>query len=232
MKEIKKEICARYCGPRTACENAWGVRSVKRGAAMICVTATESGTDEDCEAAGRVAKVLIDHYARRPSLEDEAIRYISRQCNNSLFTPGDTQCFCRCDMASLLLLDGRVRCFISGNSRIYHFVNQKLEYMTKDSPYPLLGEKFVYTPELDPPFELREGDNAFLISSNKLSEVVAVDKMEELLSESSNAEDWLEKLVECAGQDTQFCATAVFVEPMKMSGIFGLLRRKPPKRRP
>lgn len=226
MKEIKKELCARYCGPRTDCKDAWGVRSVLRGPTAIFVTATEAGSDEDCEAAGRVTKVLIDHFTRRPSIEDKAVRYIARQCSNALFPPGDTEALCCCDLGAVLIVDGSVRYFLSGNARIWYFADGKLDHSSGTAAHPLLGERFTYTPELLPPFPLREGNNGFLIASPRLGALVTDQELEEALTASDSAEEWMRKILECAGEDAQFCATAVFLPPSKRRWIPRLLLGK------
>lgn len=180
---------------------------------MICVTATESGTDEDCEAGGRITKTLIDHYMRRPSLDDRVMDILAKECNKSLYVPGSTDSLSCCDMAALLMLEGEARWLVSGTSRIYYFFNRKLAGGSGDSPYPLLGQRMAYDPILDPPIRLQEGDNAFLLASRKLTETVSVPEMEEMLAESSDAADWMERLTSRAGKDIQFCATTVFVKP-------------------
>lgn len=193
---------------------------MSRGPQMICVTATESGTDEDCEAGGRIAKTLIDHYMRRPSVEDRVMDILAKECNKSLYVPGSTDSFGCCDMAALLMLEGEARWLVSGTSRVYYFFNRKLAGGSGDSPYPLLGQRLAYDPILDPPVRLREGDNAFLLASRKLAETVSVPEMEEMLADSSDAADWMEKLISRAGADTQFCAATVFVKPMGPQSFF------------
>ena len=192
---------------------------MSRGPQMICVTATENGTDEDCEAGGRIAKTLIDHYMRRPSLEDRVMGILARECNKSLYVPGSTDPFGCCDMAALLMLEGEVRWLVSGTSRVYYFFDRKLAGGSGDGPYPLLGQRMAYDPILDPPVRLREGDNAFLLASRKLTETVSVSEIEEMLADSSDAADWMEKLIRRAGTDIQFCATTVFVKPMGPQSI-------------
>lgn len=198
---------------------------MSRGPQMICVTATESGTDEDCEAGGRIAKTLIDHYMRRPSVEDRVMGILAKECNKSLYVPGSADPFGCCDMAALLMLEEEVRWLVSGTSRVYHFFDRKLAGGSGDSPYPLLGQRMAYDPILDPPIRLREGDNAFLLASRKLAETVSVSEMERTLADSSDAADWMEKLIQRAGEDTQFCAATVFVKPMAPRSILQKVRR-------
>lgn len=198
---------------------------MSRGPQMICVTATESSTDEDCEAAGRVTKTLIDHYMRRPSLEDRVMDILLKECNKSLYVPGNTDSFGCCDMAALLLLEGEARWLVSGTSRVYYFFDGKLAGGSGGSAYPLLGQRLSYNPILDPSVRLREGDNVFLLASRKLSETVSVPELEETLAGSSDAADWMEKLISRAGADTQFCATTVFLKPRGPQSIFQRLYR-------
>lgn len=192
---------------------------------MICVTATESGTDEDCEAGGRITKTLIDHYMRRPSLEDRVLTILAKECSKSLYVPGNTDPFGCCDMAALLLLEGEARWLISGTSRVWYFFERKLAGGSGDRAYPLLGQRMAYDPVLDPPVRLREGDNAFLLASRKLAETVSVSAMEEALAASADAAEWMEKLIALAGTETQFCATTVFLKPMGPQTLLQKLRR-------
>lgn len=198
---------------------------MSRGPQMICVTATESGTDEDCEAAGRITKTLIDHYMRRPSLEDRVMSILAKECNKSLYVPGNMDSFGCCDMAALLLLEGEARWLVSGTSRVWYFFDGKLVGGSGDSAYPLLGQRMAYDPMLDPPLRLREGNNVFLLASRKLAETVSVPELEETLAESSNAVDWMERLISRAGADTQFCATTVFIKPKGPQSFFQRLHR-------
>lgn len=225
MKEIKKELCATYCGPKIDCKDSWGVRSVLRGPVGIFVTATEAGTDEDCEATGRVTKVLIDHYTRRPSLEDKALVYIARQCSNALFLPGNNRAVCCCDLGAVLLMDGSIRYFLSGNARIWHFFDGKLDHSINAAPHPLLGERFSYTPELLPPFSLPEGNNAFLIASPRLCSLITDEALEESLYDAATAKEWIGNIVKHTGQGAQFCMTAVFLPPAKKHWLRRLMSK-------
>lgn len=226
MKEEKKGSSASYCGPRTDCEKAWGTRIVLRGPVGVCVTATEAGTDEDCEAAGRIVRIFIDHYMKRPSLRDEALMYITHQCGSTLYAPSDIAPFLLCDMAALLFLEDQARFFVSGGSRVRHFVDGELVRSSRPGQ-PLLGSTRNYVPALEDPFPLQEGENAFLLSSPKLDELVSEDEIREALLGSVDAEGWLGKLVERTGGDAQFCAAAVFMGPAQPAGLRRLLRRKP-----
>lgn len=138
---------------------------------------------------------------------------LAKECNKSLYVPGNTDSFGCCDMAALLMLEGEVRWLVSGTSQVYYFFNRKLAGGSSDSHYPLLGQRMAYHPILDPPVRLREGDNAFLLASRKLAETVSVAEMEEMLADSSDAAEWMEKLISRAGTNIQFCATTVFVKP-------------------
>lgn len=150
---------------------------------------------------------------------------LAKECNKSLYVPGNTDPFGCCDMAALLMLEGDVRWLVSGTSRVYYFFDCKLAGGSGDSSYPLLGQRMTYDPILDPPVRLREGDNAFLLASRKLAETVSVSEMEETLAASSDAADWMEKLIRLAGTDIQFCATTVFVKPMKPQSLLQKLHR-------
>ncbi len=200
-----------------------------QGPLVVLVAATESGTDEDSEHAGRVARVMIDYYIRRPSLEDVAMNGITKECNNGLFALHERDSLVCCDTAALFVLEDAARFFISGDSFACHFKDRKLVRETSNEPYPLLGEKSKYKPRLEPMFPLEEADNVFLIASNKLRESVTSEQMMETLRDSSNAAEWMDRLVGRAGRETQFCATALFMEPVKSGGLRGMLRRKPPK---
>lgn len=178
---------------------------------MISAVITERGSDEDCEAGAKAARIAIESFLKRPSMADRAVMAISRLINDGLYIMRSPKNLVMCDGAVLFMLKDTARWFISGTSRIYHFVDGKLAHRSAEEPAPVLGARPDYKARLEAPVLLQDGRNAFLLCSGNLWEKVAVKDMERALAESADPDGWMRALVDLAGAETQFCACAIFL---------------------
>ncbi len=194
-----------------------------KGPMMICVSATQKGTNEDSSSAGVLADIVTQLYVKRPSIEDKAISFITDAANKGLYMIHDKdKPFC-CDAVMLFMMKDRFRYVISGDSHIYCFVDGVLNNVSDNRDYPLIGSRLDYKAYISEPFEAKQGENAFLLCSDKLTSLVSTETMEKTLADSISAEDWLYKLVDAAGSEAHFCAAAIILKPKQGRILSGLL---------
>lgn len=196
-----------------------------KGPMMIAATTTDHDTDEDSEAGSRVTRSIIDHFVRRPSLEDRALEALSVMANNDLIMLGhDMEKPMLIDTACIFANKGQGRFLISGSSAVFHFEEGRLARRSSPQTASVIGMGSQYRPALDPPFELRNVDTAFLAASGGLVEAVSEEQIRQALNDSKTPEEWMNRLIELAG-DREFCAITVFLPPKKASFLSRLRGR-------
>lgn len=196
-----------------------------RGQRMIIATTTDRGTDEDSESASRVTRSIADNYLRRPSVEDRAIHALSTMANNDLSMMGlngDEPPLC--DAAFVFVNRKQARFLVSGGAAAYHFAGGKLAHRSLPGEASIIGMGPRYTPRLEPGFELKKEENAFLTASPSFVRAVSDEAVGEALRASSTPEEWMDRLQELAGHDVQFCAITAFL-PLGKPKFLGILRK-------
>lgn len=223
MKENGKNPYAIYTGKAAEGQIIHGTRCVMKGPMMICVSATQRDTNEDSSSAGVLADIVTQLYAKRPSVEDKAISYITDAANRGLYMIHDKdKPFC-CDAVMLFMMKDKFRYVISGNSHIYCFADGVLRNTPDNRDYPLIGSRLDYKAYVSEPFEAKQGENAFLLCSDRLTSLVSLPTIQKTLADSASAEEWLNKLVDAAGAEEHFCAAAIILKPKQGRFLSGLL---------
>lgn len=198
-----------------------------KGQRMIIATTTEYGTDEDTEICSRLTRSFVDSYMRRPSVEDRAIRKISVMAGNdvAMIRANDREPLLF-DAAFVMLNRNICRFLVSGCAASYHFEEGRLAHRSDPSEAPAIGSGPRYEPRLEPAFELKPVQNAFLTASRSLSDRVSDKDIEEALRQSQSPEEWMERLISLAGPEKEFCAVTAFLPVAKPSILGGLFRPK------
>lgn len=197
-----------------------------KGRRMIIATTSEYGTDEDTEITSRVTRSIIDNFLKRPSLDDQAIRTIAVMANNDLaMMRSDSEGHLLCDAAFVFLDRNKARFLVSGRAAAYHFENGKLVRRTSAEEADIIGSGMRYEPHVEPVFELKQEQNAFLVTSPALAQAASDEQLAEALKASKTPEEWMEKLRALAG-DKEFCAITAFLPVSRPGPLEKLLGKK------
>ena len=197
-----------------------------KGPRMIIATTTDHGTDEDSETAGRVARSMADNFLRRPSVDDKPVMTLAVMANNDLSMMGlNDEMPPLCDAAFIFVDRNRARFLIAGGAAAWHFEEGKLAHRSDPEETDAIGSGPRFRPRIEPDFELKQGENAFLAASPSLAHTLSDEQIEEALRASTTPEEWMEKLKELAGPDVQFCAITTFPPMIKHSRLKGLFTR-------
>ena len=196
------------------------VRHVQRGPDRLCVVVADGlgghgGGEQASQAAAEVICQSWDGCVDRDGLAD-----LIRAANRKVLSIQTRQCAMKTTVAALTLEPGRAVWAHAGDSRLYHFVDGKLAFQTRDHSAAqigvMLGEITVdqirfhedrnrvlralgQDDELS--VESREetldpGRHAFLLCSDGFWEYVLESEMEEDLQGAASPEDWLERMRE------------------------------------
>lgn len=166
------------------------------------------------------AKLMIDTFMKRPSLEDRAMEGIAQFVNEHLSSSQKENRYEDgiCAFAAVFILRGKARWLTGGGSMVYHFADKQLIRYSQCVDAPPLGMSAQYNVELEDAFDLTEGENAFLVCSKEMAKQTPPELLERTLQNADSAEDWLQAIVSEIGESRQYCASAMILPAKKHFG--------------
>jgi len=193
------------------------IKDASKGKNAIGVLAVGCNEPKDGEGVGgKVTKILVENYLRRPSLKEEALKKLTEFAHDAVCVQQAPNYPVECALGALMIQDNRFRWICTGDVRIFHFVNgQVMETNTGTSPRLGAGPQPVGSsasaasqpasasspttqgralPEVLPSTEFRKGENSFLLCSGSFAHAVSEREIESALSAAETAEDWLRSL--------------------------------------
>lgn len=191
------------------------VRSDARGKNAVGVLAIGYNEPKDQESVGgKVTKVVLENYMRRPSLKEEALKKLTEFAHDAICVQQAPNYPVECAMGVLMIQDNRFRWITTGDVRIYHFVNGQIMEENEGTAQRLGSGHEQTMPEVLPATEFRKGENSFLVCSGSFARVVREEEIENALSAADSAEDWLRALKDlyedrCA--DEPFALMTIFM---------------------
>lgn len=203
-------------GGRPANEDA--VRQTALGADRLCILVADGlgGHGGGAQASAAAAETICAAWDGRT--DPAALTDWARQANRAVLALQTRQCAMKTTLVLLTLEPGRAAWAHVGDSRLYHFVDGKLAFQTRDHSVAqigvMLGEITLdeirfhedrsrvlralgQDEELN--VETREeplgpGRHAFLLCSDGFWEYVLEAEMEAALAEASDPEDWIARM--------------------------------------
>ncbi len=144
--------------------------------------------------AAKIGKTFVESYMRRPSLKDEAYQKMTEFAHNELAALQTPAYPASCHLAMLTTQGNQFRWQTLGDVRIYHFVNGQIMRSNEGIGIPLgeKGEK--KRPDGIEATDFSQGENSFLLCSGSLARALRESEMENALSLSDNAEEWMNRL--------------------------------------
>lgn len=171
------------------------IRTVSKGSNGIAVMALAYNEPKGKENLGRkVFDVVAQHYMRRPSLKDESLQKITEFAHDAICVQQAPGYEAECDTVLLMTQGSKFRWVCTGGARIFYFVNGQV-MDSSDGKSPRLGSgREKEMPEGITETEFTKGENSFLMASENFWRVVSEAEMENALTSSENAEEWLDAL--------------------------------------
>lgn len=143
---------------------------------------------------GKVTRVILENYLRRPSLKEEALKKLTEFAHDAICVQQSPEYQAECALAVLLTQGNEFRWITTGDVRIFHFVNGQI-METNRGDAPRLGSgKTREMPEVLGITGFQQGENSFLLCSGSFAKYVNEQEIENALSLSDNAEEWLRTL--------------------------------------
>ena len=188
---------ARYANWITPDYDPDSIRSDAKGqnsASVLTIGYNEPKGQESL--GGAVTKLLLEHYMRRPSLKEEALKKLTEFAHDAIAVKQSPGYPVECAIAALFTQGDKFRWLGMGDVRMYHFVNgQIMEASKGDKPAMGAGrEKTV--PDVIEETSFGRGDNSFLLCSGSLARTLRESELENTLATADSAEDWLKSLKE------------------------------------
>ena len=172
-----------------------GIRSDAKGKNSIGVVAFGANEPKGQESVGgKVTKVVIEHYMRRPSVKEEAVQKITEFAHDAICADQTPNYQVECNIGLLMVQGGLYRWLTFGDVRVYHFVNGQLMDASEGTAPRLGSGKTKDMPELIQPTAFEKGENSFLVCSSSLAKYVREQEIENALSAAENAEEWMQAL--------------------------------------
>ena len=183
---------ARYSNFVTASSDPDNVKGASKGKNGIYVLASGRNEPNGQESVGgKVTRVMIENYMRRPSLKEEALKKMTEFAHDAVCIQQSPAYQVECDLGILLLHGDSFRWMCAGDVRVFHFVNGQIVHASGTASVPLGrgGEKTL--PDLLQETRFEKGENSFLLCSGSLLAYLKEAELENLLAMSENAEEWL-----------------------------------------
>ena len=205
------------------------VKSASKGKNSICVLAVGSNEPKQNEGVGgKVTRVVLENYMRRPSLKDDALMKLTEFAHNAICIEQTPNFHVSSSLAVLMTQGDHFRWLCAGDVHIFHFVNGQLMNSNKGLSPELGGsESKDCPPESLAETAFGQGENSFLLCSGSLLRYLKIGEIENALSLSDTAEDWLQSLKDlyedrCEGESLSIMT--VFVpSPKKRPPKAGLI---------
>ncbi len=189
----------------------------KNSVYALALTSNEPRSRES--VAGKITKVIIDSYLRRPALKDEALMKMTEFAHNAICVEQTPKFPVGGSLAVLMTQGNRFRWLCAGDVRIFHLVNGQIINSNKGTS-PELGSSNAkdMPPEGLPEQVFSQNENSFLLCSGSFTRYVTPGDIEETLSLSETAEDWMRALKDlyedrCNGEP--FSIMTVFIPSPK-----------------
>ncbi len=163
---------------------------------------------------GKVTKVVMDSYMRRPSLREEALKKMTEFAHDAICVQQAPGYQAECATGILMTQGDKFRWICTGEIRIFHFVNGQIMETNRGNAARLGSGKTREMPEVLAETDLKQGENSFLICSGSLTQYVKEHEIENALAMSENAEEWLrtlKNLYEDRCQDEPFALMTIFM---------------------
>ena len=163
---------------------------------------------------GKVTRVVLENYLRRPSLKEEALKKLTEFAHDATCVQQAPGYQAECAMGLLLTQGNQFRWVVTGDVRIFHFVNGQIMETNRGTSPRLGSGKTREMPEVLAETGFRQGENSFLLCSGSFTRYVSDQEIENALSLSDNAEEWLRTLremYESRCEDEPYALMTVFM---------------------
>ena len=174
-----------------------GIKSESKGKNAVSVFAIGHNEPKGQESlGGKVARVVIEHYLRRPTLREEGLQKITEFAHDVICARQAPGYQAECDLGILMNQGDQFRWIVAGDVRIMHFLNGQLMAENNGEAARLGDGRTKEKPEVLEATDLGKGENSFLICSGSFVRYVREQEIEDALSAAENAEEWLRLLKE------------------------------------
>ena len=172
-----------------------GIRHAEKGKNSISILVIGHNEPKGQETLdGKVTKVVLETYMRRPSLKEEALKKLTEFAHDAICVQQAPGYQAECAMGILLTQGDKFRWLCTGDVRIFHFVNGQVMEANKGNAPRLGSGKTREMPEVLSETDLQQGENSFLICSESFVRYVKEQEIENALAMSDNAEEWMRTL--------------------------------------
>ena len=169
-----------------------GIRSESKGKNGVGILAIGYNEPKGQESlGGKVTRVVIEHYMRRPTLKEEGLQKITEFAHDAICVQQAPGYQAECALGILMTQGDQFRWIVAGDVRIMHFLNGQLMTENKGNAPRLGSGKTKEMPEVLEATSLQKGENSFLICSESFVQYVREAEIENALSMAENAEEWL-----------------------------------------
>jgi serine/threonine protein phosphatase PrpC len=228
-------------GGRRENEDSYGVFT--KGITVCAVVADGLGSYGGGKAASTKAVELVENfYKSSPEISSDMIASCVAKINNEILAMQTGECRMMTTLAVLYLSGSQCIWAHVGDTRLYHFIDNKLVKMTIDHSVPqqavlageitqaeirhhkdrnklirALGQNGDVKADISEFEDVSEGNHAFLLCTDGFWEYVEEDDMMQTLSESPNPVVWIRRMTELLqqrvnGKNDNNTAVAVWIK--------------------
>lgn len=185
----------------------------KNAIGVMAIGENEPKGQEDI--GGKITKMMIEGFMRRPSMKDEAFQKLTEFAHDAIAAQQNQDYMVTCSVGMVATVGGSYRWMCAGDVRIFHYVNGQMMHESGNAPELGLknGQK-KDRPEVCAETAFGEGENNFLICSGSFARTVPEAEIEDALAAAENAEGWLKALkalYEERGGEEPYALMTIFV---------------------
>ena len=180
--------CAKINSRAKKAENAQAEMKGGRGVCSL-VDSRNTPKTEEVSLAGKVNKIIVESYMKRPSLKEDAIKTLYRFVNNGVLVSQSPMYPCSASVSTILLLKNKYAFATAGDNVIFHFVNGILNEVFEcntDSSAVCVGTQNFMEPTISELHTFSQGENTFLMCTKNFADVLDEDILEETLAKATH----------------------------------------------
>jgi serine/threonine protein phosphatase PrpC len=170
-------------------------------------------------ASSKAVEVVEKYYMNAQDISPDMIKACVSNINSEIFAMQTSQCRMMTTLAVLYIIGPQCIWAHVGDTRIYHFIDNRIDKITLDHSVPqqavmageitqadirhhkdrnkllrALGQKNEVKVDISDFEDISSGDHAFLLCTDGFWEYVEESDMEETLKESKNPVEWMKKM--------------------------------------
>lgn len=205
-------------GGRSVNEDSYGIFA--KGNGLCAVVADGLGSYGGGDKASRLAvNMTRDYYMAADILSAEGIHRCFFQINREIYRMQTPECKMKTTLAMLFVNSKQCMWAHVGDTRVYHFVDNRLKDITLDHSVPqravlageispaeiryhkdrnkllrAMGYQEEVSPDISMPENMERGNHAFLLCTDGFWEYVEESDMVATLAQSQNPVEWMRKM--------------------------------------